>query len=306
MTRHRVILAAPADPVFLERVSRHENFAVEDHSKSPDLRDALPGASILVTRSNVTVTRELIDHADRLKLILQGTSGVDNVDLDAARSRGIEVVTIPGMNANAVAESVLGMLITLTRELPRYHADVMSGSWERGQCSRQSEIGARSIGIVGLGRVGSRLASLLSAVGATPSAFDPFVAPARFESFGANRAPTFEQLLRNSDAISFHVPLTDQTRGMLGRNQIAMLRAGTVVINTSRGAVVDFADLIDGLESGHLGGAWVDVFEDEPPELESLPAHPNLILTPHIAGCTREARGAIGEAMFRELLARFP
>lgn len=305
VTPHRIILAAKPDPAFIDLVGEDPRFVLEDHSEAPDLGEVLPGASVLVTRSHVQVGESQLTRAGELRLILQGTSGVDNLDVSAAKMRGISVVTVPGVNANAVAEAVIGVIIALTRSIRSYDSAMRAGSWDRADCAEKRELRAQSVGIIGLGRVGSRLALLLRSFGCRVFAFDPYIDSARFDELGVERWNDLDELLARSDVVSFHVPLTAETKGMVTRDRLELLPPGSVLINTSRGAVVDYGDLVESLDAGRLSAAWVDVFDAEPPDFSNLPSHPNLLMTPHIAGCTKEARDEIGETMYRALIEHF-
>ncbi len=257
---------------------------------------------ILVTRSFNLVTRAVIERAPRLELIAQGTSGTDNIDHAAARERGITILNLPGANADAVAELVLGFMIALTRTLPAYNRELVRGTWNRDDCATRHELRHYRLGIVGLGEVGRRVARLAAAFRMRVTAVDPYIGDADFAERGAFRAPSLLELLQTSDIVTLHVPLTGETRRMIGAAQIAAMPRGSFVINAARGEVLDQKAALDALRSNHLAGLALDVFDPEPPA-GGFPDDPRLVLTPHIAGCTSEAKTAIGAKLYEKIAA---
>lgn len=253
--------------------------------------NTLAEAEVLITRTINRVTREMLAGAPRLELIAQGTSGIDNIDLDAVRERDIELIHLPGVNANAVAELVIGQIISLTRTMPQYSRQVSRGIWNRADCTTRHELRHYLLGIVGLGNVGSRVAWLANALGMNTIAYDPYVEAARCRSL--------TELLAQSDIVTLHVPLTDETRNMI---DVGSMKRGAILINASRGEVLDVDAALRALASNHLGGLALDVFDPEPPRRE-WPDDPRLILTPHIAGCTAEAKNAAGTMLYEKIAA---
>jgi D-3-phosphoglycerate dehydrogenase len=251
---------------------------------------------VLVTRAYNKVTRRVLDAAPRLELIAQGTSGIDNIDLDAARERGIRVIHMPGVNANAVAELVIGSMIFMTRTVPFYTREVVRGAWPREDCATRHELRAFRVGIVGLGNVGSRVASFARVFGMEVNAYDPYVEEARVQ--------TLDELLAMSDILTLHVPLTGETRKMIGAREIAKLARGSYLINASRGEVLDQDAALDALKSDHLAGLALDVFDPEPPA-SRFPDDPRLILTPHVGGCSYEVKTTVGGQLFDRIAAHY-
>jgi phosphoglycerate dehydrogenase-like enzyme len=295
-----VVVAADVDAAFFE-LARKDDRLVVIHQPSydePSLVAAVRDADVLVTRYHNPVTRRVLESAPALRAVVQGTSGLDNIDLEAARVLGIEVIGIPGENANAVAEIVVGTMIVLTRTLPAYDRMVRSGRWQRDDCARRRELRSHRIGIIGLGRVGGRLAYLLRGFGCEPRAYDPYLPEAIVRERGAEKIDSLDVLLRESDIVTLHVPLTDETRRMIDERALALLPPGAIVINSCRGAVVDLDALLARLAAGALGGVALDVYEDEPPSRVAWPDDPRLLLTPHIAGCSRESKASIGRLLY--------
>lgn len=298
-----ILIAADVDPWLLERLARDQRFAVEVRAayREADLAAAVGSCDAMVTRFHNEVTARVIESASRLRVIVQGTSGLDNIAHAAAEARGVAIVGIPGENANAVAELVIGHIVALTRTVPLYDRMMRSGEWERADCATRHELRAHRLGIVGLGRVGGRLARLATTLGMSVSAFDPYITDAAFTERGAARRTSLPELLAASDILSLHVPLTSETRAMIGRTELEMLPPGALVVNTSRGPVLDLDAALQALAEGRIAGLALDVFEDEPPRVASWPRDPRLILTPHVAGCTAEAKRSIAEQSYLRL-----
>ena len=302
--RKKLLIAADIDRSFYERAARDVRFQIVDRPvRTEDELAAIVGDSqILVTRSFNRVSRRVIDAARQLELIAQGTSGTDNIDAVAARERGIAIVSLPGENANAVAELVIGFIIALTRTVPASTRELVAGVWNRYDCSTRHELSHFSLGIIGLGEVGRRVARLANVFGMRVQAFDPYISDADFVERQASRVGSLDALLRTSDIITLHVPLTAETRRMIAAPQLAAMRRGTILINAARGEVLDQSAALAALAANRLGGLALDVFDPEPPNT-GFPDDPRLILTPHIGGCTFEAKAAIGAKLYEKIAA---
>lgn len=302
--RKRLLIAADVDRSLVERAASDPRFEIVDRPvRSEDELAAVVGdCEVLVTRSYNRVTRRVIESAPRLELIAQGTSGTDNIDSDTARERGIAIVSLPGENANAVAELVIGFMIALTRTVPASTRELAAGVWNRYDCSTRHELSHYHLGIIGLGEVGTRVARLAAAFGMRVQALDPYISDSDFAARGATRLTSLDAILRSSDILTLHVPLTSETRGMIGAAELATLRRGSYVVNAARGEILDERAALDALASSHLAGLALDVFDPEPPA-GRFPDDPRLILTPHIGGCTHEAKVAIGAKLFEKICA---
>lgn len=289
-----ILIAADIDRSFEERAAGDARFAIMRRPvrTEEELAAIVGDAQILATRAYNKVTRRVMEAAPRLELIAQGTSGIDNVDLEAARERGVEVIHMPGVNADAVAELVIGFMISLTRTVPQYTRDVARGVFHRDDCATRHELHHFRLGIIGLGHVGTRVARLANVFGMRVEAFDPYVADAK--------ASSLEALLRGSDIVSLHVPLTSETRKMIGAREIGMLPRGSYLINASRGEVLDQDAAFDAVQRDHLAGIALDVFDPEPPAA-ALPDDPRIILTPHIGGCSYEVKTTVGGQLFTRI-----
>jgi D-3-phosphoglycerate dehydrogenase len=290
------------DRTLIDRVTGDPRFAVrlQPVRTEDELISVIGDAEVLVTRAYNKVTRKVIERASSLELIAQGTSGTDNIDDAAARERGVSIVSLPGENANAVAELVIGSIISLTRTVPFYTREVVAGRWQRDDCATRHEMHFYRLGIIGLGQVGRRVARLAGAFGMRVTAFDPLISDADFHERGAARATSLQSLIEGSDIITIHVPLSKETRGMLGRSEMSRLKRGSFVISMARGEVIDQNAALELLASNHLAGLAIDVYDPEPPP-SGFPDDPRLILTPHIAGCSHECKAAIGARLFEKI-----
>ena len=294
MNCKKLVVAADIDSSLDERARGDARFEVirRPVRSEAELAGVVGDAHILATRAYNKVTRRVLDAAPQLEVIAQGTSGIDNIDLDAARERGIRVIHMPGVNANAVAELVLGFMISLTRTVPFYTRELVRGAFGRDDCAERHELRHFRLGIVGLGNVGSLVAKYARVFGMPVQAYDPYMEEAR--------VPSLDELLRTSDILTLHVPLTHETRKMIGASEIATLARGSYLINASRGEVLDQNAALEALASGQLAGVALDVFDPEP-TVGPLPDDPRLILTPHVGGCSWEVKTTVGGRLFEKI-----
>jgi D-3-phosphoglycerate dehydrogenase len=247
----------------------------------------------LVVRSATKVTADVIAAGTRLRAIGRAGTGVDNIDVPAATERGIIVVNAPASNSVAVAELTIGLLIALARNIPRGYVSLQDGKWERSKLVGW-EVRGKTLGLVGLGRIGAEVARRARAMQMEVIAYDPVVSFDRAESLGVTLLP-LDELLSRSDIVSLHVPLTDNTRGLIGADALARMKPGACVINASRGGIVDEAALLEAIEAGRIGGAALDVFSAEPlPGDSPLLGNPKIIPLPHLGASTAEAQTHAG------------
>ncbi|WP_109477399.1 hydroxyacid dehydrogenase [Paraburkholderia sp. C35] len=255
------------------------------------LRELLRDADALIVRNRTQVTASLLDGAPKLVAVGRLGVGLDNIDLDACRARDVQVFPATGANARAVAEYVIATSLMLLRGAYLSSAAVANGQWPRTALSNGREVAGSTLAVIGFGGIGQLVAQLARGLGMRVVAFDPQLPAdaACWHETGAQRM-SFDDALRAADAVTLHVPLIDSTRNLLGAAQLSLLKTHAVVINTSRGGVVDESALADALKQGRIGGAALDVFADEPLKAASpLADAPHLILTPHIAGLTMQA-----------------
>ncbi|HET7547574.1 MAG TPA: hydroxyacid dehydrogenase [Usitatibacter sp.] len=262
---------------------------------SAALATALPNADAWIVRNRTQVRGALLDAASKVRVVGRLGVGLDNIDVAACAARGIRVYPATGANAESVAEYVIAMALVLLRGAYLATAEVASGSWPRTALSGGREASGKTLGLVGFGSIGRITAGKARSLGLQVVAHDPQLgdddpAWARHQV----RPRSLDALLAGSDVVSLHVPLTPQTKGLLGRERLARMKRGAILVNTARGGVVDEAALAALLHDGHLGGAALDVFESEPLAAGSpLAGVPRLVLTPHIAGLTLESNARV-------------
>jgi D-3-phosphoglycerate dehydrogenase len=256
------------------------------------LPEHLSNADALVVRSAVQVDAALLEHAPKLRVIGRAGVGVDNVDLDAATRKGIAVMNTPGGNAVAVAEQTLGMMLAMARHLCRADASMHAGKWEK-KSLQGTELRAKTLGIVGLGKIGMEVARRARAFNMEVVGHDPFVSAAIAKEQGI-RLVTLDELYAVADYITLHVGLTPQTTGMINAESVKKMKKGVRLVNCARGELVDEAALAEALKQGQVGAAALDVFVQEPLKNSPLTALENVVLTPHVGGSTNEAQEAVG------------
>ncbi|CAG2141898.1 (S)-sulfolactate dehydrogenase [Cupriavidus yeoncheonensis] len=259
------------------------------------LLDALPEADALIVRNRTRVDAALLERAPALRVVGRLGVGLDNIDVAACRDRGIRVIPASGANARSVAEYVVTMAAMLLRGAYVSSAELAGGNWPRARLSEGREALGKTLGLIGFGDIGRQAAALAQAFGMHVVAHDPMLsADDPVWSATGVEGVALDALLARSDAVSLHVPLVAATRHLMNAQRIAAMKSGAVLINTARGGVVDEAALASALRDGHLGGAALDVFEAEPLPADSVLAGvPNLVLTPHIGGVTREANARV-------------
>ncbi|HKN61828.1 MAG TPA: phosphoglycerate dehydrogenase [Candidatus Acidoferrales bacterium] len=263
------------------------------------LPSELANADGLIVRSATRVTRELLEKADRLRVVGRAGVGIDNIDVEAATHRGVLVMNTPGGNSVSVAEHTLALMLALARSVPQSNASIHAGKWEKSSASG-TELRGKTLGLVGFGRVGTEVARRARALEMQVLAHDPYVTPAAARELEVELVP-LDELLRRSDVISLHTSLSPATEKMINPSSLAKMKRGARLINCARGELIDEAALAEALRSGQLAGAAVDTFAVEPPKNSPLLGLPNLIATPHIAGSTAEAQEEVGTAIAQQV-----
>ncbi len=290
-----------SDHVEIDKLSLGSGFEVDYKPgiQRDDLMKLIGGYDALVVRSRTKVDRELLDRAQKLKLVARPGTGLDNVDVEYAKSKGVQVMNSPESLVEAVAEQVLLLMLALSRKLPMAASTTASGKWEK-EALQGVELKGKTLGIVGFGRIGKRIGELARVLGMKILVYDVIPIPQDVVAQVGCKVVALDELLAASDYVTLHVPMTEQTRHMLDGKRLSMMKKSAFLVNTSRGGVIDEHALTESLKQGKLAGAALDVFEREPPTGEILTA-PNAILTPHIGGQTAEAQSdaiaVIGEKM---------
>lgn len=253
------------------------------------LAQVLRDVDAVIVRSSTRITRDVLGNGQRLRVIGRAGVGVDNIDVEAATEHGIAVLNAPSGNTISAAEHAFALLLALIRHIPAADRSMRAGEWDRKRFAG-IELSGKTLGLVGAGRIGSEVARRARAFGMRVVVHDPFLSEEHARALDVERA-TLDHVLETADVLSMHVPLTEATAGMIGAAQLARLRKGAVVINAARGGVVDEAALQASLESGHLRGAALDVYEAEPLAADHpLRSQPNVVLTPHLGAATEEAQ----------------
>ena len=257
---------------------------------TPDqIKEKISNFDIVVVRSRTKITKEMIDRATQCKIIARVGVGLDNIDVDAAKAKGIRVINAVEGAMNAVAELVLGLMLSMAREIPRADREIRNGKWLKKELMG-SELSGKYLGIVGLGNIGKRLAKLARGLNMNIIGFDVMpIADDFARDVGLIKAD-IDTLLSSADYISFHVPLTANTHHLVNAKRISTMKKTTYLINTSRGEIIDEDALYDALKEGKIAGAALDVFEKEPAVGNKLTTLPNVVCTPHIGAQTKEAQ----------------
>jgi D-3-phosphoglycerate dehydrogenase len=294
MSKYRVLVTDTLAESGLEILRQADDVELDYRSglKGEELLRAVAESDALITRSGTGVTPELVNAGTRLRIVGRAGVGLDNVDVDACTARGILVINAPTANIMSATEHTMAMLLSLCRNIPEAHASVRRGEWTRSKFMGV-ELNGKTLGIIGLGRIGTRLTIRARAFGMRVIAYDPYVADSVYEKVGAEKV-TFDELLASADVITVHTPLTDETRGMVQAADIEKMKDGVILVNCARGGIYDEIALSDALNRGKISGAAIDVYEEEPPAKDHpLLTAKNAILSPHIGANTIEAQDRV-------------
>jgi len=294
----RILVREPIAEAGIELL--RERFEV-DVDGNGDLGDTIGNYDAIVIRSATKLTADLIDRADRLKVIGRAGVGVDNVDVEAATRRGIVVANAPESTVISAAEHTVGLLLALSRNIPQAHAALKQGRWERSRYGGL-ELEGKTLGVLGFGRIGQQVARRARGLEMAVVGYDPFVAKERFRELGVDRAETVDDVLAAADFLTLHLPLTAETRGSIDAAALAKMRDGVRIVNAARGELLDEGALLDALRSGKVAAAALDVFSAEPysgPLLEL----DNVVVTPHLAASTEEAQDRAGVIVAEQVAA---
>jgi D-3-phosphoglycerate dehydrogenase len=292
--KYKVVVADGISASGLRPLLQDKRFDVIVVNDKEQLEQALPTADALIVRSATKVTKDLLGKAGAIRVIGRAGVGVDNIDQAAATAKGAAVMNAPAGNTVAAAELTMALLLAVVRKVAEADRSVRAGEWKRAKFGGV-ELRGRTLGLVGAGRIGSEVGKRCKAFEMKVIASDPFLTEERARELGFEKVELAE-LKKRADVISLHVPLNDQTKGMFGEPQLRELRKGAFLVNVARGGVVDEKALVKVLEEGHLGGAALDVFDNEPLEAETpLRTAKNIVLTPHLGASTEEAQELVAE-----------
>jgi D-3-phosphoglycerate dehydrogenase / 2-oxoglutarate reductase len=293
----RVLVTEPLSESGLSLL--REEFEVDERPDlaAEGLADAIGDYDALIVRSQTKVTDDVLGQATSLKVVGRAGIGLDNVDVEAATRRGILVVNAPQSNILSAAEHTFALLLAQARNIPQAHASLTQGHWERARF-QGVELHGKTLGVVGMGRVGAMVAQRALAFGMRVMAYDPYVSKDRARDLGVELTPNLEALLVQADFVTIHLPRTAETEGLIGERELSLMKEGARLVNAARGGIVDERALVNALRDGKLGGAALDVFATEP----APPAHPilrfdNVVVTPHLGASTQEAQDKAGTAI---------
>ncbi|TML47374.1 MAG: phosphoglycerate dehydrogenase [Actinobacteria bacterium] len=296
--RLRVLVREPISAAGLDLL-RARFDVVEDGDS--ELESIIDGFDAVVIRSGTTIGERAIERATRLKVIARAGVGIDNVDVDAATRRGIVVANAPESTVVSAAEHTIALLLAVARNIPQAHAAVKGGSWDRARFAGV-ELAGKTLAVLGFGRIGKQVARRALALGMRVIAYDPFVAPERFRELGVDSVGSPEEAYAAAEFVTLHLPLTDQTRGLLGDAAFSQMRDGVRIVNAARGELVDEAALVEAIRSGKVAGAALDVFGSEPYSGPLLELE-QVVVTPHLAASTSEAQDRAGTMIAEQVTA---
>jgi D-3-phosphoglycerate dehydrogenase / 2-oxoglutarate reductase len=298
---HRILVTDPIAADGVAYLRRHGEVKAVSGLTPAALLDAVRGYEALIVRSETKVTRAVIEAGTELRVIGRAGVGVDNIDVEAATARGVIVVNAPAGNTIAVAEHTIGLLLAVARRIPQASAALRAGQWQRSRYMGE-EVRNKTLGIVGLGRIGREVARRAQGLDMRVVAFDPYVGADHARRLGVELAD-LTGLLRTADFLSIHTPSTAQTQGLIGAAELSLLKRTAYVINCARGGIIDESALREALEQGKLAGAALDVFEKEPPGDNPLLQVETLVATPHLAASTQEAQVQVALEVAEQVVA---
>ena len=293
-----LVCDAIADSAIEQFKSKGFEVDIKTGMSPEELAEVIEPYDIIIVRSATKVRKVAIDKAKNLKVIARGGVGLDNIDVEYAKSKGIKVVNTPAASSASVAELALAHMLAIYRFLPQANITMRQGQWNK-KSYKGLELSGKTLGIIGIGRIGQELAKRANALGMKVIAYDAFIKEAPLDFI---KMVEKEELLKNSDIISLHIPFIKEQGPTITAKEFELMKEGAVLINCARGGVVDEKALLDALNSGKLFGAGIDVFEKEPTDNTELINHPKVSVTPHIGASTKEAQARIGEELVRVIV----
>ncbi|ARC57348.1 D-3-phosphoglycerate dehydrogenase [Frondihabitans sp. 762G35] len=299
MAKPIVLIAEELSPATVDALGPDFDVRTVDGTDRPALLSALADADAILVRSATKVDAEAIAAAPALKVVARAGVGLDNVDIKAATNAGVMVVNAPTSNIISAAELTVGHILSLARHIPAAHASLADGQWKRSKYTGV-ELYEKTVGIIGLGRIGALITARLQAFGMNVMAYDPYVTPARAAQLGVQLL-TLDELLATSDFVTIHMPKTPETTGMISTAQLALMKPTSYVVNVARGGLIDEEALFEALTNDVIAGAGLDVFVSEPPTNTALLALDNVVVTPHLGASTDEAQEKAGVSVARSV-----
>ena len=297
----KVLLAQPISENAVKFLKEKVEVMVSPDPEDSVVRAHLKGCHGLIIRTGTRLSRETIMTADSLEVISRTGAGTDNIDIEAATEKGIPVCNTPDANTLTVAEHTLGLLLCMAKQIGELNTETRVGNWKIRDTNSAMDLESKILGLIGFGRIGQKVVRLALAFRMEVYVFDPFLKDTLAP--GIKKSNRLEDILKISDFISLHAPLTDKTKNMLAEKEFALMKKGAIILNTSRGGLISEKDLIEALKMNRLGGAGLDVFQDEPLGKENpLCSLNNVILTPHTAALTKECKARVAMTAVRSAL----
>ena len=297
-----VLICDQVNPILNKILEENGLKITYDPEITPEqIKEKISEFNIVIVRSRTKITKEMIEKAANCKIIARVGVGLDNIDLDAAKAKNIRVINAVEGAMNAVAEQVLGFMLSLARNIPRADREIRNGNWLKKELMG-TELKGKYLGIVGLGNIGKRLGRLARALNMNIIGYDVIPIDEEFSKEVGLMKTDLDTLLQSADYVSLHVPLLDSTYHLINKEKLSTMKKTACIINTSRGGVVDEEALYDSLKNGNLGGAALDVFEKEPATDNELATLPNVILTPHIGAQTKEAQSLAANVIAEKII----
>lgn len=297
--RPRILITEPIDPAGIAGFKEYAEVTLAFDADRAELLNLVGDYDALVVRVKHQIDREVIDRGTRLKVIAMNGIGLNHIDVNYASEKGIAVLNVPDASNDSVAELTIGLMLNLARHITPAFASVREGEWNK-HAFIGHELHGKTLGIVALGKIGSRVARIAQAMGMQVIAYDPFLTPEAAAALKVELV-SLQELLSRADVVSIHAPLTKETYHLIGARELAQMKKGAFLVNAGRGGIVDEEALYNALASGHLGGFAGDVMEVEPPGKNKLFDLPNVVVTPHIGGSTYEAQRRIGLRLVEEI-----
>ncbi|WP_312474288.1 phosphoglycerate dehydrogenase [Neobacillus sp.] len=302
---YKVLVTDGISSTGLKSLMEHPHFVVERQPTLPveELKNIIGDYDALILRSQTKVTAELLQAAEKLRVIARAGVGVDNIDVNAATRKGIIVINAPGANTIAATEHTLAMMLSLARKIPQAHQKTSAGAWDRNSF-KGVELYKKTLGVIGMGKIGTEVAKRAKSFGMNILGFDPYLTEDRAKKLGITKA-SLDLIATESDFITIHTPLTNDTRGLVNDDYLRKTKKGVRFVNCARGGVIDEKSLVRAIQAGHVAGAALDVFEKEPVSDPDLLQNPNIIVTPHLGASTVEAQEKVAQEVSAEIIEIF-
>ncbi|TCP28938.1 D-3-phosphoglycerate dehydrogenase [Scopulibacillus darangshiensis] len=302
---YKVLVTDQVSDSGLKQLYDHPGFIVDKQTglEPHELKKVIKDYDALIVRSQTNVTEEILEAAERLRIVARAGVGVDNINVDAATKKGIIVINAPGANTIAATEHTLAMMLSLARQIPLAHQSTSGGKWER-KAFKGVELYQKTLGIIGMGRIGTEVAKRAKGFQMSILGFDPYLTEDRAKKLGITKA-SLDDIAQNSDFITVHTPLTHNTKALVNKEYLQKVKEGVRIINCARGGIIDEAALIEAIKEGRVAGAALDVYEQEPPANPDLLESSKVIVTPHLGASTQEAQEKVAQEVSAEIIEIF-